>query len=119
MSRVSISLNHRIKFGVGTLRRVSWKVVNIFVVFAMLLPNLTGTVRAVAAPESGINGQLDINDNGYILVKGRSSITSKEGVFAAGDVQDPVYKQAITSAGSGCIAALDVLKWLEEKGLNE
>jgi thioredoxin reductase (NADPH) len=63
-----------------------------------------------------LKGQLQLSDNGYIVVKGRSSLTSKEGVFAAGDVQDPVYKQAITAAGSGCMAAIDAYKWILEKG---
>ena len=52
-------------------------------------------------------GQLDLNEEGYIKVEGNTSKTSVEGVFAAGDVKDPHYRQAITAAGSGCVAALD------------
>ncbi|WP_285727986.1 thioredoxin-disulfide reductase [Psychromicrobium xiongbiense] len=57
-------------------------------------------------------GILDLTDQGTIAVEGRSSRTSVEGVFAAGDVVDPTYRQAITAAGSGCVAALDVEHFL-------
>lgn len=57
-------------------------------------------------------GQLELNDEGYIKVEGNTSKTSVEGVFAAGDVKDPHYRQAITAAGSGCIAALDCERFL-------
>jgi len=56
-------------------------------------------------------GQLDLDEKGYIVVKGVK--TSVEGVYAAGDVADPVYKQAITSAGTGCAAALEAEKYIE------
>lgn len=56
--------------------------------------------------------QLELNPEGYIVVEPGTSKTSVEGVFAAGDVKDPHYRQAITAAGSGCIAALDCERWL-------
>ena len=70
-------------------------------------------------PNTGfLNGKLDMNDKGYIkwTLPFRTN-TSVDGVFAAGDVADDYYRQAITSAGTGCMSALDVERWLAEKGI--
>lgn len=61
---------------------------------------------------------IDLDDKGYIALKSRSSNTNMQGVFAAGDVADSIYRQAVTAAGMGCQAALDAERWLAEKGIH-
>jgi len=57
---------------------------------------------------------VDVDPDGYVLAQGRTTSTSLDGVFAAGDLVDRTYRQAVTAAGSGCAAAIDAERWLAE-----
>jgi thioredoxin reductase (NADPH) len=57
---------------------------------------------------------VDVDPDGYVLVKGQTTNTSLDGMFAAGDLVDRIYRQAVTAAGSGCAAAIDAERWLAE-----
>jgi thioredoxin reductase (NADPH) len=98
---------------------------------AAIVKNLkTGETQTIEAPgmfvaightpnAKFLKGQLETNPQGFITLKDPfRTTTSVEGVFAAGDVADPMYKQAITAAGMGCKAALDAERWLAEKGIH-
>jgi thioredoxin reductase (NADPH) len=80
--------------------------------------DVTGVFMAIGHdPRSAlVAGQVVTDDEGYVQVQGQTTYTNLDGVFAAGDLVDRTYRQAITAAGSGCAAAIDAERWLAEHG---
>ena len=91
--------------GVSILNNQTNKIVNVPV---------TGLFIAIGhKPNTDIfKGQLDMDESGYVITKGKTTHTNRPGVFASGDVQDKDYRQAVTAAGTGCMAALDAERYL-------
>ena len=77
---------------------------------------VTGVFVAIGHdPRSAlVRGAVDLDDDGYVRVRGNTTYTSLDGVFAAGDLVDHTYRQAVTAAGTGCSAAIDAERWLAE-----
>tara|TARA_B100000902_G_C27312585_1_gene919279 strand:+ start:804 stop:1739 length:936 start_codon:yes stop_codon:yes gene_type:complete len=119
--RVFETNNLEVLFNHETLEIQGEKTVNAVKVFdsknkTEKIINATGFFLAIGHnPNTEIfKGQLDMDDVGYLITKSDRSLTNIPGVFASGDAQDSIYRQAITAAGSGCMAALDAEKYLSE-----
>ncbi|SKW02583.1 thioredoxin-disulfide reductase [Mycobacteroides abscessus subsp. abscessus] len=113
--KITVLTNTKIVGVEGTDSVTGLKLENTVTGQASELP-VTGMFVAVGHdPRSElVKDVVDVDPDGYVLVRDRSTYTSLEGVFAAGDLVDRTYRQAVTAAGSGCAAAIDAERWLAE-----
>ncbi len=112
--KIEFLWNHTITEVLGTDKVEGIEVTNTVDGTVSIMP-VTGVFVAIGhRPNTDLfGGILDTDENGYLVTEPDSSYTNIEGVFACGDVQDHTYRQAITAAGSGCMAAIDAERWLE------
>ena len=120
-SNVSVKWNRAIEdiVGGGTPRGVTGVVLRDTTNGALEEVSTGGVFVAIGhAPQTDlVRGQVELKPNGYVKTAPNSTATNIEGLFAAGDVADDVYRQAVTAAGLGCMAALEADRWLHAKGL--
>lgn len=114
--KIEFLWNHEVTEYMGDTKLEGLRVQNVIHQSQSIL-EVSGVFIAIGhTPNTSIfENQLTLHDNGYIKTDSDSSRTNIEGVFACGDVQDFTYRQAITAAGSGCMAAIDAERWLEEQ----
>ena len=112
---ISILYNHEVEEVIGDNLVVGIKTINNLTKETSEI-KITGLFLAIGhTPNTEIfKGQINMDESGYIITESKSTITNIPGVFAAGDVQDKEYRQAVTAAGTGCMAALDAERYLQE-----
>ena len=112
---ISILYNHEVEEVIGDNVVVGIKTINNLTKETSEI-KITGLFLAIGhTPNTEIfKGQINMDESGYIITEPKSTITNVPGVFAAGDVQDKEYRQAVTAAGTGCMAALDAERYLQE-----
>ena len=112
---ISILYNHEVEEVIGDNLVVGIKTINNLTKETSEI-KITGLFLAIGhTPNTEIfKGQINMDESGYIITEPKSTITNIPGVFAAGDVQDKEYRQAVTAAGTGCMAALDAERYLQE-----
>jgi thioredoxin reductase (NADPH) len=114
--KISVAWNSRVTDLLGSQKLEGAVLENLVSGEQTTLP-VTGLFVAIGhVPNTDLfKGQLEMDDHGYLTTEPGRSLTRVEGVFACGDVQDSIYRQAITAAGSGCMAAIDTERWLEHQ----
>jgi thioredoxin reductase (NADPH) len=113
-NRISFLWNHVVTDLIGENKLAGAEVQNVLTGEESIL-DVGGLFVAIGhRPNTDLfKGVLDMDDNGYLVTRPGSTYTNVDGVFACGDVQDHTYRQAVTAAGSGCMAAIDAERWLE------